>query len=67
MIKAITFDLDDTLWDVWPVVERAEQLLHDWLAENERQFAAHFGPDEPEFTWESVDKADVLRDAAGIK
>jgi putative hydrolase of the HAD superfamily len=32
MIKAITFDLDDTLWDVWPVVERAEQLLHDWLA-----------------------------------
>lgn len=32
MIKAITFDLDDTLWDVWPVVERAEELLHDWLA-----------------------------------
>lgn len=32
MIEAITFDLDDTLWDVWPVVERAEQLLHDWLA-----------------------------------
>lgn len=32
MIKAITFDLDDTLWDVWPVVERAEKLLHDWLA-----------------------------------
>jgi FMN hydrolase / 5-amino-6-(5-phospho-D-ribitylamino)uracil phosphatase len=31
MIKAITFDLDDTLWDVWPVVIRAEQLLHDWL------------------------------------
>jgi putative hydrolase of the HAD superfamily len=32
MIEAITFDLDDTLWDVWPVVERAERLLHDWLA-----------------------------------
>ena len=31
MIKAITFDLDDTLWDVWPVVERAEQHLHKWL------------------------------------
>lgn len=31
MIKAITFDLDDTLWDIWPVVERAESLLHDWL------------------------------------
>ena len=32
VIKAITFDLDDTLWEVWPVVERAEELLHDWLA-----------------------------------
>jgi len=32
MIKALTFDLDDTLWDIWPVVERAEALLHDWLA-----------------------------------
>ena len=30
-IRAITFDLDDTLWDVWPVVERAEQRLHAWL------------------------------------
>jgi S-adenosylmethionine synthetase len=25
----------------------------------------HFGRDEPEFTWERTDKADVLRDAAG--
>lgn len=33
LIKALTFDLDDTLWEVWPVVERAEQVLHDWLAE----------------------------------
>ena len=24
-------DRDDTLWDVWPVVARAERLLHDWL------------------------------------
>jgi len=27
----------------------------------------HFGRDEPEFTWENVDKAEVLRDAAGLK
>lgn len=27
----------------------------------------HFGRTEPEFTWEHTDKADVLRDAAGIK
>jgi hypothetical protein len=31
VIKALTFDLDDTLWDIWPVVERAEELLQDWL------------------------------------
>jgi len=27
----------------------------------------HFGRDEPEFTWENVDKVEVLREAAGLK
>ncbi|HEX5358126.1 MAG TPA: methionine adenosyltransferase [Aquabacterium sp.] len=27
----------------------------------------HFGREEPEFTWERTDKAQVLRDAAGLK
>ena len=31
-IKAITLDLDDTLWPVWPAIERAEQALGAWLA-----------------------------------
>lgn len=31
VIKAVLFDLDDTLWPIVPVIERAEQLLHDWL------------------------------------
>ena len=44
MIKAITFDLDDTLWDIWPVVERAEQLLHDWLAARYPRIPARFTP-----------------------
>ncbi|MBL4673019.1 MAG: methionine adenosyltransferase domain-containing protein, partial [Arenicella sp.] len=26
----------------------------------------HFGRTEPEFTWESTDKAEILRAAAGI-
>lgn len=30
-IKAISLDLDDTLWPVWPVIERAEKALADWL------------------------------------
>ena len=31
-IKAVLFDLDDTLWPIIPVLEQAENLLHDWLA-----------------------------------
>lgn len=30
-IRAITLDLDDTLWPIWPTIERAEQVLHTWL------------------------------------
>jgi HAD superfamily hydrolase (TIGR01549 family) len=33
MIKVITFDLDDTLWDAKPVLLEAERVLYDWLAE----------------------------------
>jgi putative hydrolase of the HAD superfamily len=31
-IRAICFDLDNTLWDVWPVIQRAEQAMYDFLA-----------------------------------
>ncbi len=27
----ISFDLDDTLWDIWPIIDRAEDVLHAWL------------------------------------
>ena len=30
-IRAITLDLDDTLWPIWPTIERAEEVLHSWL------------------------------------
>ena len=30
-IKAVTLDLDDTLWPIWPVIERAEEALAIWL------------------------------------
>lgn len=32
-IRAICFDLDNTLWDVWPVIRRAEQAMYDFLVE----------------------------------
>lgn len=31
-IRAVTLDLDDTLWPVWPAIARAEAALHGWLA-----------------------------------
>jgi len=30
-IQAITLDLDDTLWPVWPTIARAEVALQTWL------------------------------------
>ncbi len=33
-LAAICFDLDDTLWAVGPVLQRAEQAMYDWLAEH---------------------------------
>ena len=39
LIKAITLDLDDTLWPIWPTIERAEQALGDWLARHAPQTA----------------------------
>jgi putative hydrolase of the HAD superfamily len=41
-IKAISLDLDDTLWPIWPTIERAEKVLHEWLVENAPMAAALF-------------------------
>ena len=41
-IKAISFDLDDTLWPIWPTIERAEKALHDWLGFNAPMATAMF-------------------------
>lgn len=41
-IKAISLDLDDTLWPIWPTIERAEKALHDWLVDHAPMTAALF-------------------------
>lgn len=38
MIRCITFDLDDTLWAVDPVIKHANQSMFDWL----EQYAPEF-------------------------
>lgn len=41
-IKAITLDLDDTLWPVWPAIQRAEKALELWMTEHAPMAAALF-------------------------
>ena len=31
VIRAVCFDLDNTLWEIGPVLERAERILADWM------------------------------------
>lgn len=33
-VRAISFDLDDTLWPFAPIGERIERTLHDWFVEH---------------------------------
>ncbi len=41
-LKAISLDLDDTLWPIWPVIERAEMQLHEFLREHAPATALKF-------------------------
>ena len=41
-IRAITLDLDDTLWEIEPVIRRAEAKLWQWLAENYPRISTEF-------------------------
>lgn len=42
MIKLLTFDLDNTLWDVDVVMLRANKATRDWIQEYHPDFAARF-------------------------
>lgn len=41
-VQAITLDLDDTLWPIWPVIYRAEAVLHAWLSQHAPATAQRF-------------------------
>ena len=34
MIKLLTFDLDNTLWSVDPIIARAENAMMEWIYQN---------------------------------
>ena len=44
-IRAISLDLDDTLWEVGPVIRRAESELWAWLGANYPRVTARFSPE----------------------
>ena len=44
-VKAVLFDLDDTLWPIGPVIARAEITLHAWLATHAPKVAQQFSID----------------------
>ncbi len=45
-IHTITLDLDDTLWEIHPVIRRAEVRLYEWLSENYPRIAEMYSRDD---------------------
>ena len=43
-IRAITLDLDDTLWEIHPVIKRAEKQLYAWLSEHYPRITEMYEP-----------------------
>jgi 2-haloalkanoic acid dehalogenase type II len=41
-VHAVCFDLDNTLWDVWPAITRAEQALYAWLDQRWPRITARY-------------------------
>ncbi|MDJ0710405.1 MAG: HAD-IA family hydrolase [Woeseiaceae bacterium] len=45
-IRTVTLDLDDTLWDILPVIKRAEVRLYEWLGEHYPAITEMFAMEE---------------------
>jgi putative hydrolase of the HAD superfamily len=45
-INVITFDLDDTLWDIYPVLIHAEQQVYEWLNDQVPDLCAQYDRQE---------------------
>lgn len=45
-IRTITLDLDDTLWEIHPVIRRAEAALRDWIGAQYPRITEMFAPED---------------------
>jgi len=52
-------------FDLRPGAFREELRLHRPIYQKTAAYG-HFGREDPDFTWEQTNKADVLREAAGL-
>lgn len=61
-IRALTFDLDDTLWDNRPVLMAAERAVYDWLGRHYPQITARYKlEDMPSLRQDLLRQAPELR------
>jgi 2-haloalkanoic acid dehalogenase type II len=69
-IRAITLDLDDTLWPIWPTIARAEKALGQWLAEHAPKTAALYASAETRLALREQimrTRPDLGHDLSGIR
>jgi len=45
-LRAVAFDLDDTLWEIDPVIERAERRVREWLLQHCPRIAERLSTEE---------------------
>lgn len=53
-IRAITIDFDDTLWEIGPVIRRAEEALWAWLGDHFPRIPETYSPDQAYLVREQV-------------
>ena len=60
-VKCVTFDLDDTLWEIHPVIASAENQFYLWLQQNLPGVSDRFSADEL-----TIDRHDYFNDHPGL-
>jgi len=69
-IRAITLDLDDTLWPIWPTIHRAEAALLLWLKEHAALTAQMFpAPEALRSIRQQIERErpDLRHDLSGLR
>ena len=57
-IKAVTFDLDDTLWPLYDVIMNSHKLSNDWLIERHPQMDGILFSKKEREMWQTLIKAE---------